>query len=423
VVGPLTQSGAVGRFGQGAIIAQSVPAAERSPLGSPRDGMGGGEIQEPNDATDGAPRRSDEPLGHPHGTGHAPVGEQLDVQALGVTFRLRPAGTTSDEQALTFDVLGRPQGFIADPRLGRHVHPTQTEHLEVLSGELQVELDADRHRLHPGESIEIPRGMPHLQLGAGGEPGHVRIRVTPAGRTEAYLRRLAQLSDEGGFDREGRPRPLAGARMLLDFSDVGYATIAPLWVQRAAATALLVGARHVAAARHWSMARRAHLWRAYEFVDEWEVAASPQAVYDVLIEGRTYPEWWRPVYIDVQSDGSHSVGSISRQHFKGRLPYHLHTTSTITRLEPGRLIEAEVDGDLRGTGIWTLAPTPRGCSVRFDWTVHADRPLLRVLTPFLRPALRSNHSWAIARAMEGLEPHVAARGARRPAGGPPTDPA
>jgi hypothetical protein len=44
--------------------------------------------------------------------------------------------------------------------------------------------------------------------------------------------------------------------------------------------------------------------------------------------------------------------------------------------------------------------------VRFDWQVHADRRLLRVLTPVLRPLLRWNHNWAIARAMEGLEPYA-----------------
>ena len=44
--------------------------------------------------------------------------------------------------------------------------------------------------------------------------------------------------------------------------------------------------------------------------------------------------------------------------------------------------------------------------VRFDWTVFADRKLLRTLTPVLRPAFRANHNWAIARAIEGLEPYA-----------------
>jgi len=34
---------------------------------------------------------------------------------------------------------------------------------------------------------------------------------------------------------------------------------------------------------------------------------------------------------------------------------------------------------------------------------------LRVLTPVLRPLFRWNHSWAVARAIEGLEPYARTR--------------
>jgi len=61
---------------------------------------------------------------------------------------------------------------------------------------------------------------------------------------------------------------------------------------------------------------------------------------------------------------------------------------------------------------WTLTETPGGGThVRFAWRVHADCRLLRILTPVLRPALRWNHAWAIARAVEGLEPYARARSA------------
>jgi hypothetical protein len=82
----------------------------------------------------------------------------------------------------------------------------------------------------------------------------------------------------------------------------------------------------------------------------------------------------------------------------------VRTRSRITHLEPPHAIAADVDGDLRGHGRWTLTPIADGTHVRFDWNVFADRPLLRVLSPLLRPALRWNHAWAIARAREGLEP-------------------
>jgi uncharacterized protein YndB with AHSA1/START domain len=139
------------------------------------------------------------------------------------------------------------------------------------------------------------------------------------------------------------------------------------------------------------------------FVDEWDVAAPAEVVFELLADARTYPSWWQPVYLEAESDGPPEPGRESRQHFKGRLPYHLRTRSTITIFEPPRLIGAEVVGDLRGRGLWTLTPTAAGTHVRFDWQVFADKLLLRALTPVLRPLFRWNHAWAIARAQQGLE--------------------
>ena len=111
-------------------------------------------------------------------------------------------------------------------------------------------------------------------------------------------------------------------------------------------------------------------------------------------------------------DGPPEVGRTSSQHFKGRLPYTLRTTSEIVRYEPPREFEVSVVGDLTGHGIWTLEPSEGGkVHVRFDWRVIADRPLLRYLTPVLRPLFRWNHNWSVKRAIEGLEPYARSRGA------------
>ena len=71
--------------------------------------------------------------------------------------------------------------------------------------------------------------------------------------------------------------------------------------------------------------------------------------------------------------------------------------------------EVEVVGDLTGKGVWTLSPGDGGVHIRFDWRVIADRPLLRMLTPVLRPVFRWNHNWSIKRAIEGLEPYARSR--------------
>ena len=53
--------------------------------------------------------------------------------------------------------------------------------------------------------------------------------------------------------------------------------------------------------------------------------------------------------------------------------------------------------------------------IRFDWTVFADRPLLRVLTPVARPIFRWNHNWSAARPPEGLEPYARWKAGLEPA--------
>lgn len=156
----------------------------------------------------------------------------------------------------------------------------------------------------------------------------------------------------------------------------------------------------------------------YVFLDEWDVDAPREAAFGALADARTYPEWWTPVYIEVSGACEPALGCSTRQHFKGKLPYTLKTTSEIVTYDRPNHFEVKVVGDLSGKGVWTLTPNDDGTThIRFDWTVFADRPLLRILTPVARPIFRWNHNWSAARAAEGLEPY-----ARKRAGQHPTPP-
>ena len=148
----------------------------------------------------------------------------------------------------------------------------------------------------------------------------------------------------------------------------------------------------------------------YEFLDEWDVDAPREVVFEALADAGTYPQWWKPVYIAVETDGPPEVGRVSQQEFKGQLPYHLNTRSEIVRYEPPEEFEVKVVGDLSGRGVWTLTEREDGrVHIRFDWRVYADRALLRYLTPVLRPVFRWNHNWSVKRAIEGLEPYARSR--------------
>jgi uncharacterized protein YndB with AHSA1/START domain len=282
----------------------------------------------------------------------------IDAPALGLRFEIRE----HTDELLEFDAVGRGRGFITQ----YHAHTIQSEHFEVIEGTLRLVVDGREHRLGPGETMEIPAGTPHRQLAGDEGSGRVRVTVRPAARTLEFLELLANFP---------RPRALVG--------------IARFRESRPTLPRLTS--------------------REYVFVDEWDVDAPRESVFAAISDARSYPTWWKPVYLSVESSGEPVEGSESRQHFKVRLPYHLRTRSRITLLEAPSVIGAEVDGDLRGIGLWTLTVNDDGSThVRFDWRVHADRLLLRLLTPVLRRALRWNHAWAIARAREGLEPYARA---------------
>ena len=177
----------------------------------------------------------------------------------------------------------------------------------------------------------------------------VRIEVRPAGRTQPFLERLAELCREGKITRLGFPRPVAAAELVLEYSDTGHGAKPSLRAQRTVAGLVMAVA---------------HPMAPYLFVDEWDVAAPPDAVFEALADTRTYPQWWRPVYLGAQSDGPVELGTASEQHFKGRLPYHLHTRSVIAELDPPRRVTADVDGDLRGRGSVDADADARGRHAR-----------------------------------------------------------
>jgi mannose-6-phosphate isomerase-like protein (cupin superfamily)/uncharacterized protein YndB with AHSA1/START domain len=307
----------------------------------------------------------------------------LQNARLGVRLEIRRTAEDTDGELFEFDVVGRPRGFL----IQSHVHTAQTERHEVIEGSMRLVIEGREHILEQGEAMTVPTGAVHRQVPGGERPGRLRVQLRPAADSEAFVRRLVEMD----VNRLGFPRPVAAARLVRDFGHMGHAAQPPLPLQRALSRAIL-----------------ALTSREYVFVDEWDVAAPRESVFAALADARTYPEWWRPVYIEVDADGEPALGKESRQHFKGRLPYHLHTRSRIVALDAPNVIEGDVDGDLRGHGRWTLTDTPGGTHVRFDWRVHADRRLLRILTPILRPALRWNHKWAIAHAVEGLEPYARA---------------
>jgi mannose-6-phosphate isomerase-like protein (cupin superfamily) len=348
----------------------------------------------------------------------ARAGDVIENPATGERVTFLETAAESGGERLRFEMVFEPQGFMAQ----EHLHPSQEERHEVISGALGVVIDGDEQVLGPGDVLVVPAGTPHRLVEYG--TVQARFELRPALRQEVLLETFAGLARDGKLGRRGFPSLLQLAVIAREFVPEGYAAKPPAAIQRALLGPLAaIGRRR--GYRPWYEAYSGPgaggvptqgadeaAGAGYVFVDEWDVDAPIEAVFDAVADARTYPAWWRPVYIDVEASGPPAAGAVTRQHFKGRLPYHLRTTSTVVRMQRPTSIEGVVHGDLSGRGVWTLSERGPKTHVRFDWRVNADRPLLRVLTPLLRPLFRWNHAWAIARAIEGLEPYARRRAAR-----------
>jgi mannose-6-phosphate isomerase-like protein (cupin superfamily) len=103
------------------------------------------------------------------------------------TCRRLVAAVDTAQQLAVFEWQGNAPG---GPPL--HLHPAQDEVFMVDEGEYLFQCGDAQHRLGPGDTLFLPRQVPHTfcQLSAR---GRLRYLYTPAGRMEAFFEALAEL--------------------------------------------------------------------------------------------------------------------------------------------------------------------------------------------------------------------------------------
>lgn len=130
--------------------------------------------------------------------GQARDHEHIVVGPVPVQFKVLPQDTDGDMAA--FVSANNVPGF--GPPL--HVHHSIDEFFCVLAGEFAFQVGADQTRLRPGDTILIPRNVPHAFDCVSAQPGKLLVTMQPANRMDDFFRQLALL-----LPTSGTPDPAA----------------------------------------------------------------------------------------------------------------------------------------------------------------------------------------------------------------------
>jgi hypothetical protein len=155
----------------------------------------------------------------------------------------------------------------------------------------------------------------------------------------------------------------------------------------------------------------------YVFHTHWLVEGTVEEVARVLADAEGLKRWWPSVYLDVRelkAGNERGVGKEVELFTKGWLPYTLRWRFRVTESNFPHGFALEAMGDFVGTGVWRLTQEGEWVNVEYDWRIRAEKPLLRLLSPMLKPIFAFNHRWAMERGEESLRLELARRRAKDP---------
>jgi hypothetical protein len=155
----------------------------------------------------------------------------------------------------------------------------------------------------------------------------------------------------------------------------------------------------------------------YHFIDKWRVEGDVREVADIIEDAASLTRWWPAVYFayrEIEPGGEHGVGKLISLHAGGWLPYTLRINFRTVAANYPYGFTMEATGDLEGRGIWIFEQDGPCVNVTYDWTIRANKAIIRRLSFLLKPIFRSNHHWTMKRGEESLKLELARRHAATP---------
>jgi hypothetical protein len=149
----------------------------------------------------------------------------------------------------------------------------------------------------------------------------------------------------------------------------------------------------------------------YDLTTLWQFDAPIDAVWDAILDAEGWPGWWTGVERVVTLAPGDAIGVGARRRYTCRsvLPFRLTFVARVTRVEPLRLLEGQVEGELEGVGRCHVAHDAGLTTVRYEWHVRPTRLWMNLLAPLAKPLFRWNHDAIMHAGGIGLTRHLDAR--------------
>ena len=148
------------------------------------------------------------------------MAEQKEFVLAGVVMKQQLSG---EETNGTFSLFENRSG--GQSKTPIHVHANDDETLFIIEGEMTALVAGKEQTIKAGESIFLPRGVPHQLMNTSGSPSHYMLLCTPSG-FESFLA-------EGGHVKSpnevvGPPTPEDIERLKAAAPKFGI-TLLPAW--------------------------------------------------------------------------------------------------------------------------------------------------------------------------------------------------
>jgi hypothetical protein len=143
----------------------------------------------------------------------------------------------------------------------------------------------------------------------------------------------------------------------------------------------------------------------YNLTTRWELEAAPREVYDLIVDGAAYPQWWPSVFLEarvLEPGDERGVGRLVEVRTAAFLLFTLRWRYRVTSVRPAETMAVETTGDLEGLGLWSFEASDTHCVARFNWRGRVTRSPFRQLPTFLRPIFHACHRWAMERGFTSL---------------------